>query len=119
MTKRRRCFAPCRRWTGRHLTPEQSREHQANTFAAFAAMPRQTFIPLAQELIRKQGFKDGIFVDVETDWESEFHLNRLCDELAEVYGMSRTAVKIHLRELDLLMNFPKYQDYKAQYAVSF
>ena len=107
-----------KRWCGK-LTPEQYREHQANTFAAFTAMPRQTFIPLAGELIRKAGYRDGIFVDVETDWECESYLEKICNELAGVYGMSFTAVKIHLRDLGLLMNLPQYLDYKDQLAVSF
>ena len=33
--------------------------------------------------------------------------------------MSFTAVKIHLRELGLLMNLPQYLDNKDQLAVSF
>ena len=43
------------RWSGRHLTPEQNREHQANTIAAFTAMPRQTLISVSTGLIRDAG----------------------------------------------------------------
>ncbi len=108
-----------RRWSGRQLTPEQNREHQANSFAAFAAMPRQTFIPLATELIKNAGFSDGIFANDETDWECDWALEKICNQLTEAYGTSFTAVKIHLKELDLLMNIHQYREYKAQTAVSF
>ena len=111
----------CRRSTiiglslwGRRLTPEQNREHQANTFAAFAAMPRQTFIPAARELIRAAGFEDGIFVDNEYDWECDLALEKLCTALSELYGTSYTAVEIHLRQLNLVMNSNYYRDLKEQ-----
>ena len=58
-------------------------------------------------------------MDVETDWECESYLEKICNELAGVYGMSFTAVKIHLRELGRLMNLPQSLDYKDQLAVSF
>ena len=104
---------------GRHLTPEQNREHQANTFAAFTSMPRQTFIPLATELIKKAGFSDGIFANDETDWECDWALEKITNQLSETYGTSFTAVQIHLKELDLLMNIHRYRELKSQTAVSF
>lgn len=106
-----------RRRRGRELTPEQNREHQANTFAAFAAMPRQTFVPMAKELNRNAGFSNGIFVEDEKDWESGYALDKVCDTLTEAYGTSRTAVEIHLRELGLLMNTWQYEDLKSQMAI--
>ena len=107
-----------RRWSGRHLTPEQNREHQANTFAAFTAMPRQTFIPVATGLIRDAGFSEGIFVNDERDWECDYALEKICNKLVEVYGVSFTAAKIHLKELGLLMNTYQYEEMKAQYGVA-
>jgi len=108
-----------RHWSGRRLTPEQNREHQANTFAAFAAMPRQTFIPLATELIRGEGCSDGIFPLDDGDWESYAAFERIANRLCETYGTSFTAVKIHLKELGLLMNIHEYEELKAQTAVSY
>ncbi len=102
---------------GRQLTPEQNREHQANSFAAFAAMPRQTFIPLATGLIRDAGFSEGIFVEDEKDWESAYALEKICNKLIEAYGVSLTAAKIHLKELGLLMNTYQYADLMAQTAM--
>lgn len=102
---------------GRHLTPEQNREHQANVFAAFVAMPRQTFIPFASSLIQDAGFPGNIFVDDES-WESDLALERICDNLSEAYGVSFTAAKIHLKELGMLMNTHQYADLMAQQAVS-
>ena len=102
------------RYTGRQLTPAENREHQANTFAAFVAMPRQTFIPYASELVRKAGFSEGIFVYDDRDWESEYALEKICNCLTEAYGVSYTAAKIHLKELGLLMGVQQYEDRKAQ-----
>lgn len=103
---------------GRRLTPEQNREHQANVFSAFVAMPRQTFIPYATELIRDAGFSEGIFINDECDWECDYALEKLCDKLVAAYGVSFTAAKILLKELGLLMNTYEYADLMAQMAVS-
>ena len=92
----------------RRFTPEWTRERQANVYAAFAAMPRPTFIPYAKDLIRNAGFKKGIFVDdPSSGWEGMYTLDKICDELAATYGVSRTAARVHLTELGLLM--PKYK----------
>ena len=82
-------------------------------------MPRQTFIPLATELIKKAGFSDGIFANDETDWECDWALEKITNQLSETYGTSFTAVQIHLKELDLLMNIHRYRELKSQTAVSF
>ena len=101
----------------RHLTSPEMREQQANVFAAFVAMPRQTFIPFAGSLIRNKGFSDGIFVDDET-WESDLALHDICSKLSTVYGVSVTAAKIHLKELGMLMNYHEYARLMNQQAVS-
>ena len=77
-------------------------------------MPRQTFIPAARELIRAAGFEDGIFADNEYDWECDLALEKLCTALSELYGTSYTAVEIHLRQLNLVMNSNYYRDLKEQ-----
>ena len=61
----------------RNLTPEQNREHQANAFAAFVAMPRQTFVPLATELIKNEYFSDGILAYDDRDWECQHSRDRV------------------------------------------
>ena len=96
----------------RHLTPAENREHQANTFAAFIAMPRQTFVPLARELIRKEGFPDGILSYTPDDWECDYALENVCNALSEAYGVSYTAAQVHLRELDLVLNYHIYEERK-------
>ena len=103
-------------YRNKKLTPEMSREHQANVFAAFAAMPRQTFIPCAKELAKKEGFCDGIIVD-EEDWESDAHRDKVIEALREIYGMSYSATKIHLKELGLLMNYHKYEELNSQFVI--
>ncbi len=103
----------------RRLTPAQNREHQANTFAAFTAMPRQTFVPFAQSLIIDAGFEDGVFIEDDCDWESNLAMDNLCNKLAETYGTSYTASKIHLKELGLVISIHAYRRMKAQTAVTF
>ena len=93
---------------GRRLTPAQAREHQANVFAAYVMMPRHTFLPLAKQLIREEGFADGILIDYE-DWETDSILDRIAKQLTEIYGVSATAAKIHLRDLNLILNYHIYE----------
>jgi len=98
----------------RNLSPEEHREHQANVFAAFVAMPRQTFVPLADSLIRNEGFSDHVFPEDGGDWENYAALERICNKLSEVYGVSPTAAKVHLKEVGMLMNIHAYEEQKAQ-----
>ncbi len=83
-------------------------EQQANSFAAFAAMPRQTFIPCAKRLIREAGFPEGLLPVEDRDWELYEAKQNLCHQLSELYGMSRTAVKVHLYALNLLIPWEDY-----------
>ena len=98
----------------RFFSPEEIREHQANMFAAFMAMPRQTFIPYAEKLIKEAGFEEGIFVYEDSDWETTYPLGEICRDLSSVYGVSFTAAKIHLKELGLIMPKHKYELKMAQ-----
>lgn len=98
----------------RGFTPEQTREHQANVFAAYLAMPRGTFIPYARELaVREGAAADGILVRQCGDWEDEYRIERVVEGLTEVYGMSATAVRIHLRELGLIMDIHEYMERRS------
>lgn len=111
------CTTPkdCRNWT-----PEQRREHQANVFAAFVAMPRKTFVPFAQDMIRRAGFSEGIYVEEsEWDWCSDEPLYNISRTLSETYGVSRSAALIHLRTLNLLKNYREAQFAAAQAAIAF
>ena len=104
---------------GRRLNPYQMQEHQANTFAAFAAMPRQTFIPFAKELNRKEGFKDGIFVlENWAGWEEWSRYEKVCETLASAYGVSFTATDIHMRQLGLQMRRFEYEEMMGQMTVN-
>lgn len=104
----------------RLVTEEDFREHQANTFAAAIAMPRKTFIPCAQAMIRRAGFPEGIWVEDDVmDWDSELGLSCLVDRLAEIYGVSRSAAKVQLKRQHLLMTQTEYQQLHCQLAVAF
>lgn len=101
-------------------TQEDYREHQANVYAASVAMPRQTFIPAAKELIRKAGFRDGIFVTPdEYDWDYEMGATALSETLSEMYGVSKAAANVHLKRLGLLMTENEYLEQHRQIAVAF
>ena len=101
----------------RSYSPEECREHQANVFAAYLAMPRQTFIPFAVKLIKGAGFEDGIFIHNDRDWESEYALKEIAMQIVSTYGVSETAAKIHLEDLKLVMPKYKYDLMKAQAAI--
>ena len=88
---------------GKKLTSRQNLEHQANVFAAYIMMPRQTFLPYARELIRSEGYLHGAITDFN-DWETDYRLQRVLRQLAETYGVSCTAAKIHMEELGLIQS---------------
>lgn len=97
------------------VTEEDFREHQANTFAAAIAMPRQTFIPTATELLRKAGAKDGIWIDDgEPGWEYYDALETIIVKLAEIYGVSKSAAKVQLQRQHLLVSKDEYNQQRKQ-----
>lgn len=96
------------------------REHQANTFAAAVAMPRPTFIPYAQSLIRKCGFKKGVWVEPDCyDWDSSIGLSCVVDKLADTFGVSRSAAKVQMKRQGLLMSEDEYTQSHCQLVVAF
>ncbi len=106
-------------------TEEDFREHQANVFAAAAAMPRQTFIPYAQSLIQAHGYKNGIFIenDEAFDWCDPFGFcsdeTDILETLAETYSVSKASVKVHLKRLGLYLTSEQYEQQHSQFAVDF
>lgn len=103
----------------RLVTEEDFREHQANTFAAALAMPRPTFIPCAQEMIRKAGYADGIWIEDELDWQDILGLSCMVERLADIFGVSRSAATVQLKRQHLLMTAKEYQQLHSQLAVAF
>ena len=76
------------------LTSGENREHQANVYAAFVAMPRQTFIPCATELIKDVGFREGIYIyDDKGGWEYPYYLDQICGKLADLDTMKTEKTK--------------------------
>ena len=105
-------------------TQEDFREHQANTFAASLAMPRATFIPYAKGLIRQYGFNYGIWVQKEYyDWDDEIGfgiaLEDVCEQISNVYGVSKSAARVHLKRNKLLMDEQEYMKEHRQMAIVF
>lgn len=104
----------------RMTTQEEFREHQANVFAASIAMPRQTFVPAAQELIRKSGYKDGVYVmPTVMDWDYNFGICAIEETLSTLFGVSKAAANVHMRRLGLLMSEEDYLEQHRQIAVAF
>lgn len=101
-------------------TQEEFREHQANVFAASIAMPRPTFVPAAQELIRKCGFKDGVFVMPPVmDWDYNLGVSAIEEALSGLFGVSKAAANVQMKRLGLLMSEEKYLEQHRQLAVAF
>lgn len=101
-------------------TQEEFREHQANVFAASIAMPRQTFVPAAQELIRKCGFKNGVFVmPTVMDWDYNLGVSAIEEALSDLFGVSKAAANVQMKRLGLLMTEEKYLEQHRQLAVAF
>ena len=95
---------------GKLITEEDHREHQANVFAAALSMPRPTFIPTAQEIIRSLGFKDGIcVVPSEIGWDYNFADVALIERLVDIFGRSKTATRIQLQRYGLMMDEMEYE----------
>lgn len=101
-------------------TQEDFREHQANVFAASIAMPRQTFIPAAQELIRKAGFRNGVYVmPTIMDWDYTFGVSAIEETLSDLFGVSKAAANVQMKRLGLLMPEEQYLEQHRQIAVAF
>lgn len=101
-------------------TEEDFREHHANTFAGGIAMPRPTFIPCAKEMIRKAGFSGGVWIESEIiDWDYDFALSSMIEQLADIFGVSKSAAKVQLKRLHLLISEKEYRQQRCQLAVNF
>lgn len=93
----------------RDFTPYDWREHHANTYAAAIAMPRATFIPMAEKLIKETGFWQGVFIEpADYDMRHERALRIIQRQLAMTYGTSMAAVKVHMTKLGLLVTERDY-----------
>ena len=89
----------------RDFTAHDWREHQANTYAAAIAMPRPTFVPMAEKLIKDCGFWKGVFIEPNMyDPRYERALNLIVLKLAVAFGTSKSAVKVHMKKLGLLVS---------------
>lgn len=107
---------------GRLVTQEDFREHQANVFAATAAMPRPTFVPAAKEYIRKVGIgnkNDTIVIPDELDWSYEIGKFDVICPLTDLFGASRAATEIHMKRLGLIITETQYMDQYRQVSVVF
>lgn len=109
----------CRRSSiGRHyrlVTDEDFREHQASTFAAAIAMPRPTFVPLAQSLLRSAGYKDGIWKENFLLDESDTALPEIIEQLSATFGVSRTAVRVQMHRQGLLLRLEEIPNFAANF----
>ena len=90
-------------------TQEDFREHQADVFAAAVALPADTFVPCATQIIKCIGFPDGVFVTGHKyDRLKRPDLDLMIANIADACGVSRSAVKIRLQRLGLLQDRLEY-----------
>lgn len=88
----------------RKLTTEADfREHQANVFAAAVAMPRATFVPYANQLLKAYGLAERLSVESSNEYFSICEAySALLADLAETYKVSLQAADIRLHKLGLV-----------------
>ena len=91
----------------RKWTDQDFMEHQANVYGAALLMPRQSFVPFVQELNRKAGHPDGVFIRPHLDpyyrlrhWFID--LKRIGETIAETYGVSDAAAFVHMKRCGLI-----------------
>lgn len=84
-------------------TNEDFREHQANVMASETAMPRASFLPLAQGLLKEQGFGEVVSQwEIEHNTAAECRYDSVLKRLADRYGTSVAAVKVKMSKLGFL-----------------
>ena len=101
-------------WGTRTRTPAEWREYHANYFAAAIAMPNATFRPFVQCLLRQHGFRKGQIVtgrDEDLDYLAEVLLP---EEISEVYGVSKQAAFIKLKQAGFVMDKKAHAEKEAQ-----
>jgi hypothetical protein len=88
---------------GKHRTPADWREHQADYFAAAAAMPNVTFYPFVNQLLRENGiYKRQIRLGRDSDLDI-FADDLLPEFISETYGVSKRAARIKLRKAEFVL----------------
>ena len=83
-------------------------------------MPKKTFYPFAQELVKKAGFSEGVYIEHdEYDWCNDDPLYNIGNKLASAYGVSRTSATIRMRTLGLIQSKDEYMANRSQTVVAF
>ena len=83
-------------------------------------MPRSTFTPAAQEMIRNCGFRDGVFVMPDVmDWDYSLGVSAIEESLSSLFGVSKAAANVQMKRLGLLMTEEQYLVQHRQFAVAF
>ena len=109
-------FAP-NLWGRNNRTPAEWREYHANYFAAAIAMPNATFRPFVQDLLRQHEFRKGqIVTGRDEDWDYLAE-ELLPMEISEVYGVSRQAAFIKLKQAGFVINQRAYATKAAQLTI--
>ena len=101
-------------WGTNTRTPAEWREYHANYFAAAIAMPNATFRPFIQCLLRQHEFRKGqIITGLDEDWDYLAE-ELLPMEISEVYGVSRQAAFIKLKQAGFVLNKKAHAVKEAQ-----
>lgn len=95
-------------------TPEEWREHQADYFASAIAMPKSTFVPLVEDLLKKAGISDGVLVTGTDPEIDDFAQHTLPSIIADTYGVSKTAARIKLKKFNFVMDADNFHRKQQQ-----
>ncbi len=81
-------------------TNEDFREHQANVMASETAMPRASFLPLAQAFLKEQGFGEVVSqMEIDRNPVAAYHYDAVLKSLAVRYETSVAAVRVKMSRL--------------------
>ena len=103
-------------WGNNTKTPAEWREYHANYFAAAIAMPNATFRPFVQTLLHQHEFHKGQIImgyDEDFDYLAE---ELIPIELSEVYGVSKQAAFIKLKQSGFVLDKKTHAQRAAQLA---
>ncbi len=85
-------------------------EWQADYMASALLMPKDIFTSIAKKKFQQIGIKNG-FYRLGSDFKSDFLVESLYMEIAELFNTSLTATKIRFKNLGLVIPKTKMNNY--------
>lgn len=104
-------------WGMSTKTPAEWREYHANYFAASIAMPNATFRPFVLDSLQKHGLKTGRIITGQDEYLDILAEEILPMEISEVYGASKQAAFIKLKQAGFVLDKKTHLQRQAQVAM--